>query len=114
MAEYGFDLTDFGSVDKFKKVLKNNKLPMSAKKKCEKSSYGELCSFEFANKDVKLITANNPLTGEHANYPSRPKEKGYASYIGLTGKKESVSKLKTSIVANAEMIKGKSSRRAFI
>ena len=113
--KYGFDLTEFKSVDHFKKVLKENKLSSKPKKVCFPTESGEWCQFEFQRKGLKLVTGSNPITGISGLYPSRERQKGYASYMGLEGTDASVKKLAKSIRKNTEWIKGSNPKeREFI
>ena len=103
MFKWGFDLTDFGSSQNFEKVLRANKLSSGyklVKKRGERF-------FTWKNSSVKLITNNNPLTGEYSS-GGRTKEHGYASYIGITGEKEAVIKLVKTIKKYAVYIKDES------
>ena len=118
--EHGFDLTSFGTVENFKKVLKENKLSIKGKRKCTigKDYVGKptkSCQFEWKNKDVKLITSNNPITGQYNDPKRRKPEKGYASYIGIVGDDKQVPKLAESIKKHATSIKGENPKeREFI
>lgn len=117
MAEYGFDLTGFGDSSKrFKKVLKENKLPLKGKRLCKKFNKDlESCSFQWKSKDVKLVTKNNPITGDYGDEHLRKAEVGYASYIGIEGKPKAVEKLAKSIKKHATAIKGENPKeREFI
>ena len=115
MAKHGFDLADCGSSDKFKKILKENKIPIKTKKKCEKlRTGGEYCKFHWKGKDVEIITGNNPITGEYREKGVRPKDKGYASYIGIEGKPEAVKKLVSSIKKKCSFKDESKGRRDFI
>ena len=119
MAEYGFDLTNFDGKAGFKKFLKENKLSEKALKKCVKSDRGTnkilYCQYEWKDKDVKLVTANNPITGVHGAIRGRGKEIGYASYMGIEGKPSAVKKLAKSIKKHASYIKGENPKeREFI
>jgi hypothetical protein len=109
--EYGLDLTDFGSVAAFKKVLKENNLPMTAKKiphywKGIDGKRQVYYSYEFKNDEVTLRTGNDPITGKYSQPSGREMEKGYASYIGIRGYTTSVMKLVESIKKHATYIKG--------
>ena len=73
--QYGFDLTDFKSVNHFKKVLKENKLPLKSKKICNPTIDGQYCQFEWQRKGLKLVTINNPITGVNGMYPSKTRQK---------------------------------------
>ena len=118
--EHGFDLTSFGTAENFKKVLKENKLSIKGKRKCiiGKDYVGKptkRCQFEWKNKDVKLITSNNPITGQFNEPKRRSPEEGYASYIGIIGDDKQVPKLVKSIKKHARDIKDESKgRRDFI
>jgi|WetSurMetagenome_2_1015567.scaffolds.fasta_scaffold666757_1 hypothetical protein len=102
----GFDLTDFGSKENFEKVLKENHLDnykIELKKTIGADSYR---IFVWSNKDVKLITGNNPITGEYSGGKyRRENEIGYASYIGIEGKELAVKDLFNSIKKHASYIK---------
>jgi hypothetical protein len=118
-SEHGFDLTGFRSSEDFKRLLKQHKLSKGRRVGKSYVDYAGVPSksyqFEFRNKNVKLITANNPVTGQYADRRSRPVEKGYASYIGITGNPRLVKRLATSIRKRASFIKGESKgRRDFI
>ena len=119
MAEYGFDLTNFDGVIGFKKVLKENKLSGKAIKKCVKSDRDPkktlYCHYEWKDKDVKLVTGSNPITGVHGLIRGRKKDIGYASYMGIEGKPSAVEKLAKSIKKHATFIKGENPKeREFI
>ena len=101
--EWGFDLTDFKSVETFNRLL--NKFNLKGGKKVRSSI--EIHEFRWKNPSLLLVTTNNPITGKHALYPSREIEKGYASYIGIEGEEKQVKKLANYIRKNAS-IKGES------
>jgi len=110
--EWGFDLTDFGNVSDFTKLLK--KFTLNKKKKVNKGD--GYYQYEWYNPELKLITDNNPITGEYKNPRLRKPEKGYASYIGIEGNNEKeVHRLAKYISSHANSIKGESpNERAFI
>lgn len=135
--EWGFDLTDFGSDKKFKKLLKQFELKKYIKEKKVvhynfgdeiggKGTTGHIWSnkkpyhsvsynYTWSNPNLKIITGNNAITGAYSSPKQRPKEKGYASYIGIVGDKERVLKLKEAIKKNARYIKDESEfRRDYI
>ncbi len=117
MAKYGFDLTGFGSVKKFKDVLKENNLKSKGRKACKsfKTVVGRRtsCQHQWKNKDLKLVTKVNPITGE-ADY-TKNKEFGYAGYVGIEGESKAVEKLAKSIKKHARYIKGENPKeREFI
>ena len=117
MVEHGFDLTDFGkSSNKFKQVLKENNINPKAIRDCKKlRTGGTYCEFNWKGKGVKLVTANNPITGEYAKSGGRQNEIGYASYMGIEGDSKKVEKLAKSIKKHASWIKGENkTEREFI
>ena len=82
-AQHGFDLTDF-KPGGFKKVLKALGIPTIAKGSHTGGS-DTSNGFFFRNKDIVIITGNNPITGKYRN-KNRAPEKNYASYIGIETK----------------------------
>ena len=82
-AQHGFDLTDF-KPGGFKKFLKALNIPMVAKGSHTGGS-DTSNGFFFRNKDIVIITGNNPITGKYRN-KNRAPEKNYASYIGIETK----------------------------
>lgn len=78
--QYGFDGTDFESVENFRTLLEiigsNENYKVG---KYPKPSHFK--SYLWEGKDIKIVTANNPLLWE-----------GYASFIGIEGTKEQVLK----------------------
>jgi hypothetical protein len=111
-SEHGFDLTGFKSAEDFKRLLKQHKLSRGRRVGTPFVDYAGMPSktyqFQFKNKNLRLITANNPITGEYADKGRRPNEKGYASYIGIRGRPSLVKKLAMSIKKKASFIKGES------
>jgi hypothetical protein len=133
MAKWGFDLTDFGSDIKFKEILKKHNLKKYIKKKKivhynygdaigsthwnkEEPYHEEYFHYEWHNpkKKLKIVTGNNPITGEYSSPKQRQKEKGYASYIGIEGSKKDVLKLKNEIKKLANFKDESPHRRDFI
>ena len=82
-AQHGFDLTDF-KPGGFKKLLKTLGIPTIAKGSHTGGS-DTSNGFFFRNKDIVIITGNNPITGKYRN-ENRAPEKNYASYIGIETK----------------------------
>ena len=111
--QHGFDLTDF-KPGGFKKVLKSLGIPATAK---GSSSGGSDTSngFYFRNKDIIIITGNNPITGKYRN-ANRSPEKNYASYIGIETKtREDMDKVVKLMKQNLSYYKDESrGRRDFI
>ena len=81
--QHGFDLSDF-KPGGFKKVLKVLGIPTIAKGSHQGGS-DTSNGFFFRNKDIVIITGNNPITGKYRN-KNRAPEKNYASYIGIETK----------------------------
>ena len=84
-AQHGFDLTDF-KPGGFKKFLKALSIPMIAKGSSTGVSWSDGKSFYWRNKDIIIITGNNPITGIFKNKANRAPQKNYASYVGIETK----------------------------
>ena len=84
-AQHGFDLTDF-KPGGFKKFLKALGIPMVAKGSSTGVSWSDGRSFFWRNKDIIIITGNNPITGQYRDKGRRSPEKNYASYVGIETK----------------------------
>ena len=82
-AQHGFDLTDF-KPGGFKRFLKALSIPTIAKGSHTGGS-DTSNGFYFRNKDIIIITGNNPITGQYRN-KNRAPEKNYASYVGIETK----------------------------
>ena len=83
-AQHGFDVTDF-KPGGFKKFLKALSIPMIAKGSSTGASWSQGNNFYWRNKDIIIITANNPITGVYGAGGRAP-EKNYASYVGIETK----------------------------
>lgn len=83
-AQHGFDVTDF-KPGGFKKFLKALGIPMIAKGSSTGVSWSQGNNFYWRNKDIIIITANNPITGVYGAGGRAP-EKNYASYVGIETK----------------------------
>lgn len=102
LSEAGFDLTDFDTARRFENLLAELDLnPEHIYREEVDAEYAKIDKspddpdsdhgvFVWANENLALITGNNPLTGEYSDPDMRPPEKGYASYIGLSGTPEAV------------------------
>ena len=111
--QHGFDLTDF-KPGGFKKVLRALGIPTIAKgSHTGGSDFSN--GFYFRNKDIIIITGNNPITGKYRN-ANRSPEKNYASYIGIETKtREDMDRVVKLIKQNTSYRKGESrGRRDFI
>ena len=84
-AQHGFDLTDF-KPGGFKRFLKALGIPMIAKGSSTGASWSDGRSFFWRNKDIIIITGNNPITGQYRDKGRRDPEKNYASYVGIETK----------------------------
>ena len=114
-AQHGFDLTDFkpgGS----KRFLKSLGIPMVAKGSSSGVSWSDGKSFYWRNKDIIIITNNNPITGQYYEPSRRSPEKNYASYVGIETKNpEDMDKVVKLFKQNTSYRKGESKgRRDFI
>ena len=111
--QHGFDLSDFkpGGFKKLLKTLGITKIAKGSHQGGSDTSNG----FFFRNKDIVIITGNNPITGKYRN-KNRAPEKNYASYIGIETKtREDMDKVVKLIKQHTSYRKGESrGRRDFI
>ena len=84
-AQHGFDLTDF-KPGGFKRFLKALGIPMVAKGSSTGASWSDGKPYYWRNKDIIIITNNNPITGQYYEPSRRSPEKNYASYVGIETK----------------------------
>ena len=84
-AQHGFDLTDF-KPGGFKKFLKALNIPAISKGSSTGAPWSDGRNYFWRNKDVIIITANNPITGQYYAKGRRSPEKNYASYVGIETK----------------------------
>jgi len=84
-AQHGFDLTDFKPRG-FEKFLTALGIPKVAKGSSTGVSWSAGNNFYWRNKDIIIITANNPITGQYYAPDRRSPEKNYASYVGIETK----------------------------
>ncbi len=100
--QWGFDLTNIPA-EKWSELVKMFNLEKG------RENMGEnLKPFSWTGKGIKIITANDPISGEFHRVKDKDNEKGYASYIGLEGDAELVKKAKNFIKKNATQIKDES------
>lgn len=104
--EHGFDLTDLGQKH-WIELLKRFKLSAVNQKS------GRM-GYVWVFKDGYIVTGNDPLTGNYHRPESREPERGYLSYVGITGTKSFVSKVRRFIKSRAVYIKDESEDRSFI
>ena len=114
-AQHGFDLTDF-KPGGFKRFLKALGIPMVAKGSSTGVSWSDGKSFFWRNKDIIIITGNNPITGQYRDKGRRDPEKNYASYVGIETKDpKTMDKVVKLFKQNTSYRKGESrGRRDFI
>ncbi len=114
-AQHGFDLTDF-KPGGFKKFLKALNIPMIAKGSSSGASWSDGKNYYWRNKDVIIITANNPITGQYYAKGRRSPEANYASYVGIeTRNPEDMDKVVKLFKQNTSYRKGESKgRRDFV
>ena len=84
-AQHGFDLSDF-KPGGFKKFLKALNIPAVSKGSSTGAPWSDGRNYFWRNKDVIIITANNPITGQYNTKGRRSPEKNYASYVGIETK----------------------------
>lgn len=108
MSEYGFDLTDIDARD-FRKITKKFKLKHKKGRRSGKLGY---TYHDWKGKGITLRTEYNPITGRKTQGKL---ERGFAGYIGITGKSTKVSNLARAIKRKAKYIKGENPhQREFI
>ena len=114
-AQHGFDLTDFKPRG-FEKVLTTLGIPKIAKGSSTGVSWSDGKSFYWRNKDIIIITNNNPITGQYYEPSRRSPEKNYASYVGIETKNpKDMDRVVKLIKQNTSYPKGESKgRRDFI
>jgi len=110
-AEYGFDLTSMPAMKWFE-MLKRYDMQYTNRKRDGSSSVGtgdgrQGGAFVWGFRDGHIVTGSS--AGEH-----REPEQGYAGYIGITGTRAFVRKVKAYIRKHAECIKDEAPSRQFI
>ena len=114
-AQHGFDLTDF-KPGGFKKFLKALNIPAVSKGSSTGAPWSDGRPYFWRNKDVIIITANNPITGQYHAKGRRKAEKNYASYVGIETKDpKQMDKVVKLFKQNTSYRKGESKgRRDFV
>ena len=114
-AQHGFDLTDF-KPGGFKKFLTALGIPKIAKGSSSGASWSDGKNYYWRNKDIIIITANNPITGQYNMKGRRKPEKNYASYVGIETKDpKQMDKVVKLFKQNTSYRKGESKgRRDFV
>src|SRR5581483_3363045 len=115
--QWGFDITSFGDGKQgakvFREILEACGLPTKPKRRRPYRAdklIGRVDPlnqrpFVWKTKGLRLVTGNDPLTGRYSRAGQRENELGYASYIGISGDKDSVTKLAKLIAERAEYVK---------
>jgi len=113
--QHGFDLTDFKPRG-FEKFLTALGIPKIAKGSSTGVSWSDGKPYYWRNKDIIIITANNPITGQYHAPDRRKPEKNYASYVGMeTRDQETMNKVVKLFKQNTSYRKGESKgRRDFV
>ena len=114
-AQHGFDLSDF-KPGGFKKFLKALNIPAVSKGSSTGAPWSDGRNYFWRNKDVIIITANNPITGQYNMKGRRKPEKNYASYVGIETKDpKDMDKVVRLFKQNTSYRKGESKgRRDFV
>jgi len=114
-AQHGFDLTDFKPRG-FEKFLTALGIPKVAKGSSTGASWSDGKNYYWRNKDIIIITANNPITGQYYAPDRRSPEKNYASYVGIETKDpKDMDKVVKLFKQNTSYRKGESKgRRDFV
>ena len=114
-AQHGFDLSDF-KPGGFKRFLKALNIPAVSKGSSTGAPWSDGRNYFWRNKDVIIITANNPITGQYYAKGRRSPEKNYASYVGIETKNpEDMNKVVKLFKQNTSYRKGESKgRRDFV
>jgi len=114
-AQHGFDLTDF-KPGGFKKFLTALGIPKIAKGSSTGAPWSDGRPYFWRNRDIIIITANNPITGQYHAKGRRKAEKNYASYVGIETKNpEDMANVVKLFKQNTSYRKGESKgRRDFV
>jgi len=92
--KWGFDLTDI-TASRWQTLIDEHDLVL-----CEIHPYPdrpEIKHFHWKGEGILIVTKNNPITGEYGEPGVREREVGYASYIGIEGKRSKVLAVKNYI-----------------
>ena len=68
------------------KFLKALNIPAVSKGSSTGAPWSDGRNYFWRNKDIIIITANNPITGQYNTKGRRSPEKNYASYVGIETK----------------------------
>lgn len=106
--EAGFDLTSFGSKNRFLAVLAELELPTEPEVVVgsEFSDGTQRQEYVWANDRLLVVIGADPRTGEHGNETIADKDPGYASAIGIEGHPPEVKSAFEEIKTKATRVKG--------
>jgi hypothetical protein len=105
--EAGFDLTEFKTVEDFKKILKLAGITSLKPKKDVDAR-----AFVWQGNDILIYTGADPIAG--VNFAGSESDEAYASYIGLTGSKPMVTKVFNAIKKIADYKDANPTEREYI
>lgn len=108
--KWGFDLTNF-KPNGFQQILKQlgiteDSLTEEFRNDLNGVQYRR--SFIWHGQNIKIVTVNNPISGEYAQINRRENDKDYASYIGIEGRADQVKKAVELIHEQSDFIKDES------
>jgi predicted transglutaminase-like protease len=105
---------DKKTIMEMNKKWKDFRLQEASKIMVVKWSAGK--NYYWRNKDIIIITANNPITGQYYAPDRRSPEKNYASYVGIeTRDQKTMDKVVKLFKQNTSYRKGESKgRRDFV
>jgi hypothetical protein len=101
--EWGFDLTEISDTNWIKCLKLVGIPPMADLRKPFPQANHSIWVWE--GNGIKVHTGNNPITGEYRTPGQRDNEVGYASYIGVYGDKDKVTKFAKAVSKLATFIK---------
>lgn len=104
LVQIGYDLTDF-EPNGFQHVLQGLGLSIVAGHKLPPMD-GVPGGWMWSGDRIRIVTANDPITGRYYNTGRRGDEKNYAGYMGIEGSPERVTLAKRLIKKHAKYIKG--------
>lgn len=108
--ECGFDLTQIGNgeygVKLWLEILTALGLPVKPKRVIRKMFPDSSKPFMWKREGLRIVTGNDPISGRYyAGDNARERDRGYASYIGITGTPKLVAKAARLIKSKAAVIK---------
>ena len=101
--EWGFDLTEISAKNWIHCLKLVGIPPMGDLRRPYPEANHSIWIWE--GNGIKVHTGNNPITGEYSRLGDRDDEIGYASYIGVYGDKDKVTKFSKAVSKLATFIK---------